>query len=88
MTGKNRERSGGDFSLPPVDPVAEQAFLERRLLELLQKRQSDDRHIQALESRVADLERQLAEARFGRIGPVVLLVARKLLRRLRRYKRL
>lgn len=77
-----------EFAVPPVDTVEEQAFLERRLLELLEKRQADDRHIRALEEQVAVLERQLVEARFGRIGPVLLMVAKKLFRRLRQHRRL
>ncbi|AQS85586.1 hypothetical protein A0U92_13300 [Acetobacter aceti] len=88
MTGEGRRQSGAISAAPLVDPAEEQAFLERRLLELLEKRQADDRHIRALESRVLALEKQLAEARFGRIGPVMLLAARKLLGRLRQRGRL
>ncbi|MCH4091487.1 hypothetical protein [Acetobacter sp.] len=89
MTDEGRRQSGECLAVPPpVDPAEEQAFLERRLLELLEKRQADDQHIQALENRVVALEKQLAEARFGRIGPVMLLVARKLLGRLRQRGRL
>ncbi|MCE0743961.1 hypothetical protein LWC05_08710 [Acetobacter sicerae] len=88
MTDKSRQSPGGGLFVPPVDQVEEQAFLERRLLELLEKRQADDRHIRALQSRVTTLEKQLAEARFGRIGPVALQAARKLLRRLRQRRRL
>lgn len=88
MTDESRQPPGEGVVVPPVDPVEEQAFLERRLLELLEKRQADDRHIRVLQSRVTALEKQLAEARFGRIGPVALQAARKLLRRLRQRRRL
>jgi hypothetical protein len=68
------------FRPPPVDPAVEKAFLERRLLELLERTQFQERRIAALEARIAHLEgflrmpvvRQILSARRflkNRLGP-------------------